>query len=64
LFRVSDFYYCYEDDAKKVSDITGLTLSKGIDGYLFACFPFHGLDTYLPMIVRAGERVAICDRIE
>ena len=65
LFRVGDFYESYFDDAKKVSDILGLTLTKrnGENGYYFTGFPYHALDNYLPKLIRAGWRVAICDDI-
>ena len=65
LFRVGDFYESYFDDAKKVSDILGLTLTKrnGENGYYLTGFPYHALDTYLPKLIRAGLRVAICDDI-
>ena len=65
LFRVGDFYESYFDDAKKVADATGITLTKrsGEDGYYLTGFPHHALDIYLPKIIRAGLRVAICDDI-
>lgn len=65
LFRVGDFYESYFDDAKKVSDILGITLTKrnGDNGYYFTGFPYHALDNYLPKLIRAGWRVAICDDI-
>ena len=65
LFRVGDFYESYFDDAKKVADATGTTLTKrsGEDGYYLTGFPHHALDIYLPKIIRAGNRVAICDDI-
>lgn len=65
LFRVGDFYESYFDDAKKVSDILGITLTKrnGENGYYFTGFPYHALDNYLPKLIRAGWRVAICDDI-
>ena len=65
LFRVGDFYESYFDDAKKVADATGTTLTKrsGEDGYYLTGFPHHALDLYLPKIIRAGNRVAICDDI-
>lgn len=65
LFRVGDFYESYFDDAKKVSDILGITLTKrnGSNGYYFTGFPYHALDNYLPKLIRAGWRVAICDDI-
>ena len=65
LFRVGDFYESYFDDAKKVSEVLGITLTKRSDedGYYLAGFPHHALDTYLPKLIRAGIRVAICDDI-
>ena len=65
LFRVGDFYESYFDDAKKVSDILGLTLTKrnGENGYYLTGFPYHALDNYLSKLIRAGWRVAICDDI-
>ena len=65
LFRVGDFYESYFDDAKKVADATGTTLTKrsGEDGYYLTGFPHHALDIYLPKLIRAGLRVAICDDI-
>lgn len=64
LFRVDDFYELYGQDAKRGSEILGITLTKsyGMDNYL-ACFPHLALDTYLPKLIRAGERVAICDQL-
>lgn len=71
LFRVGDFYETYQDDARKASNILGITLTrnsktKGPDGkpVEMAGFPHHALDTYLPKLIRAGERVAICDQLE
>lgn len=71
LFRVGDFYETYEEDAEKSSKILGITLTKtnrqqGLDGKALkmAGFPHHALDTYLPKLIRAGERVAICDQLE
>ena len=65
LFRVGDFYESYFDDAKKVSEVLGITLTKrsGENGYYLTGFPHHALDIYLPKIIRAGNRVAICDDI-
>ncbi len=68
LFRCGDFYETYEDDAKTVSKELGITLTKRTgspkgEGYM-AGFPYHALDTYLPKIIRAGHRVAICDMLE
>ncbi|MGN0488749.1 MAG: hypothetical protein ACI4HO_05770, partial [Ruminococcus sp.] len=65
LFRAGDFYESYFDDAKKVADATGTALTKrsGENGYYLTGFPHHALDIYLPKIIRAGNRVAICDDI-
>lgn len=64
LFRCGDFYECYEDDAKDVAEVLGITLTKSGDGVQMAGFPHHALDQYLPKLVRAGKRVAICDQLE
>ena len=68
LFRVGDFYETFLDDAIKASKILGITLTKRANGsgtYIeLAGFPFHALDTYLPKLVRAGQRVAICEQLE
>ena len=71
LFRSGDFYETYQQDAEKASKILGITLTKsskqkGPDGNAvkMAGFPYHALDTYLPKLIRAGERVAICDQLE
>lgn len=68
LFRVGDFYETFSDDAIKASRILGITLTRRANGaasYVeLAGFPFHALDTYLPKLVRAGERVAICEQLE
>ena len=65
LFRVGDFYESFGDDAVAVSEILGLTLTRrsGVKDITErqAAFPAHSLDTYLPKLVRAGKRVAICD---
>jgi antirestriction protein ArdC len=68
LFRNGDFYETYKEDAEKSSKILGITLTKnskvkGTDGkaVAMAVFPFQALDTYLPKLIRSGERVAICD---
>ena len=64
LFRMGDFYGSFADDAKILSDVLGITLTrtsrKDITAQM-AGFPHHALDTYLPKLVRAGKRVAICD---
>ena len=69
LFRCGDFYETYGEDAVISSEILGITLTKrnngGQSGTLeMAGFPYHALDTYLPRLVRAGKRVAICDQLE
>ena len=68
LFRVGDFYETFGDDAIKASEILGITLTRRANGaaaYVeLAGFPHHALDTYLPKLVRAGQRVAICDQLE
>lgn len=71
LFRCGDFYETYKEDAVKASNILGITLTKhskrmNEEGkpLKMAGFPYHALDTYLPKLIRAGERVAICDQLE
>ena len=67
LFRVGDFYETFGEDAVKTSRILGITLTKRNNGGSneeLAGFPHHSLDTHLPKLVRAGERVAICDQLE
>ena len=71
LFRCGDFYETYKEDAVKASNILGITLSKHSKRMdeegkplKMAGFPYHALDTYLPKLIRAGERVAICDQLE
>ena len=69
LFRCGDFYETYAQDAVEASDILGITLTKRNNGRegestAMAGFPHHALDTYLPKLVRAGRRVAICDQLE
>lgn len=71
LFRCGDFYETYCDDAILASEILGITLTKRSNGKTdtfapieMAGFPFHALDTYLPKLIRAGKRVAICDQLE
>jgi DNA mismatch repair protein MutS len=68
LFRVGDFYETFGEDAVKAADILGITLTKRANGAAsfveLAGFPFHALDTYLPKLVRAGQRVAICEQLE
>lgn len=68
LFRVGDFYETFGEDAIKASRILGITLTRRANGaasYVeLAGFPYHAVDTYLPKLVRAGERVAICEQLE
>ena len=69
LFRCGDFYETYCDDAVEAARILGITLTKrnngaGVKGDEMAGFPHHALDTYLPRLIRAGKRVAICDQLE
>ena len=68
LFRVGDFYETFSEDAITASEILGITLTKRANGSAahveLAGFPHHALDTYLPKLVRAGKRVAICDQLE
>ena len=64
LFRIGDFYETYCEDAKKLSEVLGLTLTRQAKTKMdLAGFPYHALDTYLPKLIRAGLRVAICDDI-
>ena len=69
LFRCGDFYETYCEDAITASKILGITLTHrsngaGGKGDEMAGFPHHALDTYLPKLIRAGKRVAICDQLE
>lgn len=70
LFRCGDFYEAYAQDANEASRILGITKTHRSTGnksneiIAMAGFPFHALDTYLPKLVRAGKRVAICDQLE
>ena len=72
LFRCGDFYETYCDDAVTASKILGITLTRRSNGASktgsgnaeMAGFPHHALDTYLPKLIRAGKRVAICDQLE
>jgi DNA mismatch repair protein MutS len=68
LFRVGDFYETFGEDAVKVSEILGIVLTKRGNGSAteieLAGFPHHSLDNYLPKLVRAGQRVAVCDQLE
>ena len=71
LFRCGDFYETYSDDAVIAAEILGITLTKrsngagnSDNGTAMAGFPYHAIDTYLPKLIRAGKRVAICDQLE
>ena len=68
LFRCGDFYETYCDDAVEAARILGITLTRrnngAASGAEMAGFPHHALDTYLPKLIRAGKRVAICDQLE
>lgn len=68
LYRVGDFYESYSDDAVLVSKVLGIVLTKksnGDKGYVeMAGFPHHAIDNYLPKLVRAGYKVAVCDQLE
>ena len=68
LFRVGDFYETFGEDAIRTAEILGITLTRRANGSAsfveLAGFPFHALDTYLPRLVRAGQRVAICEQLE
>ena len=68
LFRMGDFFETFEDDAKIASKVLGITLTKRANGAAgevpLAGFPHHALDTYLPKLVRAGYRVAVCEQME
>ena len=68
LFRMGDFYETFDTDAKKAHEVLGITLTKRSNGsaadVALAGFPHHALDTYLPKLVRAGYRVAICEQLE
>ena len=68
LFRVGDFYETFSEDAIQASEILGITLTRRANGVAqsveLAGFPHHALDTYLPKLVRAGKRVAICEQLE
>ncbi|HTA27952.1 MAG TPA: DNA mismatch repair protein MutS, partial [Bacteroidia bacterium] len=68
LFRIGDFYETFGEDAKMVANILGIVLTKKSIGNNatteLAGFPYHSMDSYLPKLVRAGHRVAICDQLE
>jgi DNA mismatch repair ATPase MutS len=71
LFCTGDFYEAYQEDAEEASKILGITLTKSSTRknkddkpLMLTGFPFHALDIYLPKLIRAGKRVAICDQLE
>jgi DNA mismatch repair protein MutS len=68
LFRVGDFFETFDEDAKTASKVLGITLTKRSNGAAedvpLAGFPFHAIDNYLPKLVRAGYRVAVCEQVE
>lgn len=68
LFRIGDFYETFKEDAVIASEILGITLVRRANGTAssieLAGFPHHALDTYLPRLIRAGKRVAICEQLE
>ena len=68
LFRMGDFFETFEEDAKIASKVLGITLTKRANGAAedvpLAGFPHHAIDTYLPKLVRAGYRVAVCEQVE
>ena len=68
LFRVGDFYETFSEDARIASKVLGIVLTKRSNGAAsdqdLAGFPYHSLDNYLPRLVKAGYRVAICDQLE
>lgn len=69
LFRCGDFYETYCEDAIEASRVLGITLTRrnnggSAGGAEMAGFPHHALDTYLPKLIRAGKRVAVCDQLE
>ena len=64
LFRCGDFYECYQQDAHTAADLLGIIITDRPDGVTVCAFPHHALDAYLPRIIRAGHRVAICDQLQ
>jgi len=64
LFRCGDFYEAYEEDAKVCAKVLNIVLTQSNAGFEMAGFPYHALDTYLPKLIRAKHRVAICDQLE
>src|SRR5882672_5011177 len=68
LFRLGDFYETFEEDAKITSRVLGITLTKRGNGTAseipLAGFPYHALESYMPKLLRAGYRVAVCEQLE
>lgn len=64
LFRYGDFYESYQEDAESASRILGITLTRDKEGDRQTMFPHYALDTYLPRLIRAGHRIAICDELK
>lgn len=64
LFRCGDFYESYQEDAESASCILGITLTRDKEGDRQTMFPHYALDTYLPKLIRAGHRLAICDELK
>ena len=64
LFRCGDFYECYKEDARDASEVLGITITASKVYGSLAGFPHHALDIYLPKLIRAGHRVAICDQLD
>ena len=64
LFLCGDFYEAYEEDADKASEVLNITCTKNTSGFKLASFPYYALDTYLPKLIRAGHRIAICDKLK
>lgn len=63
LFRVGDFYETFHEDAEKAAEVLGITITKR-GKTMLAGFPHHALDTYLPKLVHAGLKVAVCEQLE
>lgn len=64
LFRCGDFYESYQEDAESASSILGITLTRDKEGDRQTMFSHYALDTYLPKLIRAGHRLAICDELK
>src|SRR5438552_10247081 len=64
LFRMGDFYECFDDDARRAAKVCGLTLTTRDRGLAMAGFPHHALEAHLRKLVTAGVRVAVCDQVD